>query len=178
MRELILVTGGSRSGKSVYARNLAEKHPSPGAYIATCPRIDAEMESRITKHKLERDPKFWRTFETELDLPETIKQCADFSVILVDCLTLWIFNLMNHWEKNKITASEEEVQKSCAAILCSYQDQIGTLILVTNELGMGLVPGDPLSRLYRDLAGRMNQCFAGNAQQVWFLVSGQPLKLK
>lgn len=176
--KIIFISGGSRSGKSRYAEQRAELITGKRSYIATCPTIDAEMDSRIALHQQRRSGKGWLTVEEPLDLAQALIDSADSTVVLVDCLTLWVNNLLYEADCQDQPLSEENILRSCQQVLdaCTAGDR--TIIFVTNELGMGIVPADAISRLYRDLVGRCNQTFAAQADEVVLLVSGLPLFLK
>lgn len=178
MARIILITGGSRSGKSIYAQRMAESIPGGGTYIATCPVVDEEMAERIRKHREARRAGNWHTIEETTDLCAALTEAKECGVILVDCLTLWINNLMYDAELQSKELDEEEIVKRCRDILRVCDAISGTIIFVTNEIGMGIVPDNPLSRRYRDLAGRCNQVLAERADAVVFMVSGLPLSIK
>jgi adenosylcobinamide kinase/adenosylcobinamide-phosphate guanylyltransferase len=178
MARIILVTGGSRSGKSAYAQQIAEDRPAPRTYIATAPVIDDEMRERVRKHREARGKNRWRTVEETVDLAGSLRGAADSGVLLVDCLTLWVNNLLFEAEKRREVLTEESVIRECGTVLEACAGISGTVIFVTNEVGMGIVPDHPLSRLFRDLAGRCNQVMAEQADAVIFMVSGLPLPLK
>jgi len=171
-KKMIFITGGVRSGKSRFAQELAQKFPGPKAYLATAQALDEEMAERIQKHKNNR-AKDWQTIEEPLWLAESLRQKGDlFSLILLDCLTLWISNLtMARWSEQKILGEADRLLKVCQETRCS-------LILVGNEVGMGIVPDHPSGRTFRDLSGLINQRVAGQADEVYFLVSGLAQKLK
>lgn len=175
---LVLVTGGSRSGKSSYAQLRAETFPAPRSYIATCPRIDREMEARISAHQTERAGRNWQTIECSTDLPAAFAACPPTSVVLVDCLTLWANNLLYHAEKNGSIFSENSVLSPCQTALLAAKNHAGPVFFVTNEIGMGIIPDNRRSRLFRDAAGRINQIFSSACDEVVFLVSGIPLTIK
>ncbi len=178
MARIILVTGGSRSGKSAYAQGLAEALGAPRVYIATAPVLDEEMKARVKKHREAREASQWRTIEETLDLAGVLRAAKESRAVLVDCLTLWVNNLLFEAGKRKEDLTEEAVAEKCRAVLDACAGLAGTVIFVTNEVGMGIVPGHPLSRRFRDLAGRCNQIMADRADAVTFMVSGQPLQLK
>lgn len=178
MRRIILVTGGARSGKSSHALRLARSQPSPRAFIATCPPVDEEMREKIRHHREERNPDLWKTIEEETDLKAAIGRARDFPVILVDCLTLWVYNLMQKAEKEERELNELEMARVCRETIRECRNQEGTILFVTNEIGMGIVPEEAVSRRFRDLVGRCNQTIADEAHEVIFLVSGQPLHVK
>jgi adenosylcobinamide kinase/adenosylcobinamide-phosphate guanylyltransferase len=178
MAKIILITGGGRSGKSMYAQRLAESLSGTRTYIATCPVIDKEMEDRIRKHKEARQSASWQTIEEVTDLAGALQRSKGSGVILVDCLTLWINNLMFEAEQKKKYLDEEMISARCEDVLGVCHDLTGTVIFVTNEVGMGIVPENPSSRLFRDLAGRCNQGMADHADTVIFMVSGVPIYIK
>lgn len=178
MAKIILVTGGSRSGKSVYAQRIAESFSGTRTYIATCPVIDKEIEDRVRKHKEARQSASWQTIEEMTDLAGALQRSRGSEVILVDCLTLWINNLMYEAEQEKKYLDEEAIAARCEDVLGVCSSITGTVIFVTNEVGMGIVPENPASRLFRDLAGRCNQSMANHADAVIFMVSSLPVYIK
>ena len=163
-----LVLGGARSGKSVYAEGLVEAH-GPGLYVATAEAGDAEMAERIRRHK-ERRGNSWTTVEEPLDLAGALKSnaAADLAV-LIDCLTLWLNNLM---------AAERDVDAEVADLLDAIGGLAAPVVLVTNEVGLGIVPDNEAARAFRDAAGRLNQAVAEAADRVVFIVAGTPLVFK
>jgi adenosylcobinamide kinase / adenosylcobinamide-phosphate guanylyltransferase len=177
MAEMILVTGGCRSGKSGYAQKIAESVPGLKTYIATCPCLDDEMAERIRKHK-EMRKSCWVTIEETIDLAGALSVAHECPMILVDCLTLWVNNLLYHAETLKEDFTEADMIRQCRKILDACSPISGRVIFVTNEVGMGIVPADFLSRRFRDLAGRCNQIMAEKADSVIAMISGIPLTLK
>lgn len=175
---IIYISGGSRSGKSYHAEQLATKISGKRSYIATCPVIDAEMDARIAKHQQQRSGKGWATVEEPLNLAQALTDTTDSQVVLVDCLTLWINNLLYEAECINQTVTEEQIVSYCQQVITAARSGERTIIFVTNELGMGIVPADAISRLYRDLVGRCNQTIAAQADEVIFMVSGIPLIIK
>lgn len=175
---LIYISGGCRSGKSVYAQELAENFPGRRVYLATCPRIDEEMDRRIELHQQQRENKGWTTIEVPLNLGAAVQQAEDFDVLLIDCLTLWINNLLYQAEQEGCSLTEKQIDDHCKKLveICRQRGQI--VIFVTNEVGMGLVPADTISRHYRDCLGRCNQTIAKLVDEAVFIVSGLPLILK
>jgi len=176
--EIIFVTGGSRSGKSNYAQKMAEALPGPRAYLATCPVIDEEMAERCRKHQQARSGACWDTIEEERDIAGIVRADRAHQVILVDCLTLWVNNLIYEAEQQGRIITEEDIAEKCRALLAACKEFTGTIIFVTNEVGMGIVPDNSLGRIFRDIAGRCNQIIAAAADEVILLVSGIPLILK
>lgn len=173
MKETILITGGCRSGKSRHALELAEKIPaSKKIFIATCMPLDDEMKERIDRHKKERD-KSWKTFEVPVQLPEAISEKSrKGDVILIDCLTLWINNLLIEIEDHDVI--DQHIRKLILAI----KEAKCPIILVSNEVGTGIVPGNKLARQFRDLAGFTNQKVAKCVDRVIWMVAGIPVVIK
>jgi adenosylcobinamide kinase/adenosylcobinamide-phosphate guanylyltransferase len=182
--ELVLVTGGARSGKSRFAEEHSASYGRAVTYLATmAPAGDAELAIRIAHHRARR-PGEWRTVEEPLDLGGAIRAAPADDVVLLDCLTLWVSNLLFRAVPGVEGASAREWDGAISACveaarnLCVEQARRdGPLIAVTNEVGWGIVPGDALSRAFRDAAGLVNQAFAAAASEVVLLVSGRPLHL-
>ncbi len=171
MGKVTLILGGARSGKSSFALRLAKKYKKV-AFVATCEGLDKEMRERIKKHKVSR-PKDWTTFEKNKDIASALDNMKnDFDCIIIDCLTLWVSNLL--LSKNK----EEKIVQQAIAILARLKKKKARTIIVSNEVGLGLVPANSLGRKFRDIAGRVNQLAAGEADEVFFTVSGIPTKVK
>ena len=169
-----LVLGGARSGKSRYAERLVEQTAAGGTYCATAEPGDAEMTARIAAHRARRQEvgggDFWHTVEAPLELPSVIvSEAAADRPLLIDCLTLWLSNLLL---ADKCAAAE--TRALCAAM----RQAAGSVVLVANEVGLGLVPETLLGRRFRDEAGRLNQEVASLADRVVFIVAGLPLVLK
>lgn len=174
MRHITLLTGGCRSGKSSHALALADALPGDRIFVATCPRLDDEMNDRIARHQQERAAGNWRTVEEQTDLVGVIERHVDVPVILVDCLTLWANNLLFHDDAMDEDAMARHAQK----LVQASSSQEGHLLLVTNETGLGVVPENVLARRFRDLAGRMNAEIAALADKVILMVSGIPVSIK
>ncbi len=165
----LFVLGGARSGKSRYAQARAEALPGDLLYIATAQAFDAEMEDRITRHQADRGPR-WTTLDVPLDLPAAIlANAAPDRVLLVDCLTLWTSNLM---------FAERDLDAETEALATAVAQAPGPVVLVANEVGLGIVPDNALARRFRDVAGRLNQAVAAAADEVQFVAAGLPLRLK
>ena len=166
---ITLILGGARSGKSRYAERLVEGAALTGTYCATAEAHDVEMAERIAAHRARRGP-FWRTIEIPLALaPAIVGEAAAGRPILVDCLTLWLSNLLL---AGRIPEDE------ASTLHRALREAAGPVVLVSNEVGMGLVPGTPLGRNYRDASGWLNQEVAALADRVVFVAAGLPLVLK
>ncbi|PJZ49284.1 bifunctional adenosylcobinamide kinase/adenosylcobinamide-phosphate guanylyltransferase [Leptospira saintgironsiae] len=177
MARIILITGGCRSGKSRFALEKANSVGNTKFFLATCPRIDSEMDERIQRHQQERIG--WNTIEEELELSPVFDSIPSESVVLVDCLSLWINNLMFEANKKSLNLTQDQIKDVCLNLGKHILDsKMENVFLVTNEVGMGLVPENKEGRLYRDLLGICNQIFASIANEVYFLVSGIPIRIK
>jgi adenosylcobinamide kinase / adenosylcobinamide-phosphate guanylyltransferase len=167
---LTLVLGGARSGKSRHAEALARATGLNRVYVATAEAFDAEMRDRITRHRADRAGDGWTTIEAPLDLPGTIsRHAAAGTVLLIDCLTLWLSNVM---------LAERDLAEQESALLQALTTARSPIILVSNEVGMSIVPETPLGRRFRDAQGRLNQRVAALADHVAFVAAGLPLTLK
>ena len=178
MGRLILVTGGTRSGKSGFAQGLAESLAGPRYFIATCPRVDPEMDERIRRHQQARDDGHWQTIEEEINLGGIFSRMPDGQVCLVDCLTLWVNNLLFREEQSGRILTEPMMRRHCGEFIEKLKVFSGTTICVTNEVGMGIVPENSSARLYRDLVGSCNQVMAQASDEVILVSCGIPLVLK
>jgi adenosylcobinamide kinase/adenosylcobinamide-phosphate guanylyltransferase len=180
MGRLILVLGGARSGKSAYAQRLAQEIGGERVlFVATAEAGDEEMAQRIARHRQER-PAAWRTMETPRQIGAGVRTClSDARVVLVDCLTLLVSNVIVPLD---VTADLAEataaVQAEVDAILQVVRESAVTCIVVSNEVGLGLVPDTPLGRVYRDLLGYANRVMAAQAQTVYFMVAGLAVDVK
>jgi adenosylcobinamide kinase/adenosylcobinamide-phosphate guanylyltransferase len=165
----LLVIGGARSGKSRYAQQRAEATGLSPIFIATAQAFDDEMRDRIARHRADRHAG-WQTVEAPLDLAEAITaHGAPDRVLLIDCLTLWVTNLM---------LGERDVEAALDAVMDAIARSEGQLILVSNEVGWGIVPENPLARRFRDIAGLVNQRIAAGADEVQLLCAGLGLRMK
>ncbi|HEX77831.1 MAG TPA: bifunctional adenosylcobinamide kinase/adenosylcobinamide-phosphate guanylyltransferase [Dehalococcoidia bacterium] len=177
-KELILVLGGARSGKSAFAQRLALRKGEKVLFIATAEAKDGEMRERIRQHRAAR-PRHWRTLEEPLNLVRALEENAQYGVLLVDCLALWVNNFLLQKDKSLTNAARETaILEATQQLLKSYEMGKATLILVTNEVGMGLVPPYPLGRSFRDILGRVNQLVASRADRVYLVVAGLAIELK
>lgn len=177
-KELILVTGGARSGKSSFAQRLAQTKGGRVLFIATAEAKDTEMRGRVRRHQAAR-PEGWDTCEEPLNLAEAIGGITQHDVAIVDCLGLWVNNFLVQYAAGITEAAQENaILDATRELLRSYETGKATLILVTNEVGMGLVPPYPLGRQFRDILGRVNQLVASRADQVYLMVAGLALELK
>ena len=178
MARVILVTGGSRSGKSAFAQHAAEAQPGRRLYLATSVPQDAEMIARVERHRAARQGAGWETLEEPRDVAGALRRDRDHEICLVDCLTLWVSNLLLEGEKRGQEVTEAEIADRCHELLDASAGRPGFVYFVTNEVGMGIVPETALGRRFRDLAGRCNQAMAASAAEVFLVVSGLPLRIK
>ncbi|WP_019912878.1 bifunctional adenosylcobinamide kinase/adenosylcobinamide-phosphate guanylyltransferase [Paenibacillus sp. HW567] len=174
----ILVTGGARSGKSSFAERLILSLADQAVYVATGQAFDEEMKARIATHRKLREEGggAWETLEEPHDLPALLDRLSGGTAVLVDCLTLWLSNVLLAVEDQE--DRQERVEQEIARLEQSVSSFQGTLVLVTNEVGDGIVPEYALGRLYRDLAGRMNALLARISGQVFLVTAGIPIELK
>ncbi|MBB3899741.1 bifunctional adenosylcobinamide kinase/adenosylcobinamide-phosphate guanylyltransferase [Roseococcus suduntuyensis] len=166
MNSLTLILGGARSGKSRRAEAILTVLPPPWTYIATAEAFDAEMEARIAAHRARRQAG-WETLDAPRDLPEVLSRARP--PVLVDCLTLWLSNLM---------LAEADIGAATDALEAALRARTGTVVLVSNEVGQGIVPATPLGRRFRDAQGVLNQRMAALADHVELVVAGVPLRVK
>jgi adenosylcobinamide kinase / adenosylcobinamide-phosphate guanylyltransferase len=167
-RNLTLVLGGARSGKSRHAERLVSALPPPWFYIATGEPRDNEMAARIAEHRARRGAR-WQTVEAPRELVGALAAAPAAAAILVDCLTLWLSNVM---------LAGSEIEAEIARLERALIERDGATVLVANEVGMGIVPDNALARRFRDVAGRLNQRFAAAADRVVLLVAGIPVQVK
>lgn len=172
--KLIFVTGAARSGKSFFAEKMAEELDGKVTYIATCVPGDDEMLDRVARHQARR-PVHWHTVEEAFD-PARVIQEFDRSghIFLLDCLTLLVSNLILQTD----SPSEEQVLETISELAKVSYESAADVIIVSNEVGWGIVPDDPLSRLYRDIIGRANQTIAQYADEAYITIAGIPVELK
>jgi adenosylcobinamide kinase/adenosylcobinamide-phosphate guanylyltransferase len=177
-KHLTLILGGARSGKSYYAQRLAEESQGEVLFVATATAGDDEMKMRIAAHRASR-PAGWRTLEVPLQVGRAVSELAHPGVVLIDCMTLLASNVLFSLpeavdEKDYQAALDVET----TALLDAYQKSPAEWIIISNEVGLGLVPPYPLGRIYRDGLGRINQRLAQAADSVLFLVAGLPMRVK
>ncbi len=186
MGKSILITGGARSGKSSYAEKLAKELGGNVLYIATSIPFDEEMKLRVKRHKESRPPE-WDTFEGYKGLGRVISEKGSlYKGILLDCITVMVTNLLLEYtgmegsgcSNEDFEKAEKEIEKEIAELMEGIGKSEASVIIVTNELGSGIVPENPLARAFRDIAGRMNQYIAERCDEVYITVCGIPLKLK
>ncbi len=173
MNKIIFVTGGCRSGKSKHALRAAEKMPgNRKIYIATCVPQDNEMKQRVARHQKERSQN-WVTVEEPLHLPQALlENSPKADVMLVDCLTLWVSKLLME------TDDEEKLEDAISQLIDTLKKVTGPIVLVSNEVGTGIVPENRLARQYRDIIGLANQAVAKTAGKVIWMVAGIPVTVK
>jgi len=181
-KQCILVLGGARSGKSRFALETASRLGVKVLFVATGEALDEEMRQRIEEHKRNR-PLSWRSVEVPTGVGSRIRQeIGDAQVVIVDCLTLLVSNVIGQYGDDPEQISTKLVQERLATeideLIGCINGSTATFILVSNEVGMGLVPESRLGRLYRDLLGKVNQILAQRADHVYFMLSGIPLSLK
>ena len=186
MGEMVLILGGARSGKSSLAERMAERSGPRVTFIATAQTLDEEMRQRIEAHKSAR-PREWRTVEEPLDLATVVEAAiGDSEMVLVDCITVWVSNHICHiiapessseWH-HEVEALGDRLRDQVARLVAISRSSGATLLLVSNEVGLGLVPDNPLGRAYRDLLGAINRQLAAEAGKVLLTVAGLPLDVK
>lgn len=185
MSRLVLVTGGARSGKSAFAERLAIERGGLVLYVATALPIDAEMAERIARHRADRSAA-WTTVEAPTGVAEAVSAAlAGHRTVVLEDLTILLSNLIVGPEHRipvepvvDLPLWERRIEDELAALFAAYPRWPADLVVVTNEVGMGLVPDNPLGRAFRDLLGRANQQVAARADEVYLLVAGIPLRIK
>ncbi len=172
MKEIIFVIGGCRSGKSSFALDYANKHFRQKVFLATSQVLDDEMKERILRHRETRGPD-WKTIEEPIKLAETLTSLkADYEVVLIDCLTLWVSNLLMDGE------TEDKILSRAEALVESMQKIPQSIIVVSNDVGAGIVPENKIARIFRDIVGIVNQRVAACSHTVVVTVAGLPLVIK
>lgn len=180
MSNISLFLGGARSGKSSYAVDLARNNHKYVVYLATGIACDAEMTERIKRHKNDR-PETWKTIEEPLYLENVLKNLEESTeFVLLDCLGFWVSNLIFHYQNagNSDTQVEDAVLGHIKEFLSIAEKIKSKIVIVSNEVGMGVVPESPLGRLFRDILGRANQTVASCAEEVLLFVAGLHIKIK
>ena len=185
MSKMILVTGGARSGKSNFAEELCKKQNNKTAYIATSVAFDEGMKDRINKHKSHR-PSEWTTYESYKNLDKVILEIyKEHQTIILDCATLMVNNLMFDREidydsisHNEIDSLEADIKDEFTKLISEIKKTSLYVVVVTNEIGLAPVAGNRLTRIYTDIIGRINQLLAISSDEVYFVVSGIPLRIK
>ncbi len=173
MSKMTFVLGGARSGKSRYALEEAKKHGGKTVFIATAAALDEEMKKRIRLHRISR-PKGWGLIEESINLSNVILGLKPvYDVAIIDCVGLWVSNFLMANMKDR--AIEKKIRELVHSI---FKTKTGLVIIVSNEVGAGIVPGDPLSRRFRDLVGLANQIIAAKADEVIMMQAGIPVKIK
>ena len=176
MGRIVFITGGARSGKSGFAEQMAAGFGAPLCYLATAQALDGEMDQRISRHQQRRGDA-WQTIEEPLRLAHALEaNDGIFKAILLDCLTLWLSNLLLYEEMGEET--EPRIMSEVHRLATTLQGMTTPIIIVSNEVGMGIVPENTLARMFRDIAGQTNQMVAAAADEAWLVASGIPLKLK
>jgi len=171
-KNVYFITGGARSGKSAFAEKIAADICGKRAYLATAQALDAEMVARIEHHR-QRRGSAWDTYEEPLAVAELLNKLSGrYQVVLLDCLTLWLSNVMAHSD------GDEAVSRQSDILVEAIRNSKSTCIVVSNEVGLGIVPDNALARRFRDLAGFVNQRVAQVADEAYLLTSGIPLKIK
>jgi len=177
MARTIFITGGARSGKSAFAEQIALGFGAPLGYLATAQSLDGEMGERIRKHQQRRGD-IWQTVEEPLQLAQILAgHDKVFQAILIDCLTLWLTNLLLLHEQPE-DETEELIMADVRNLETTLSAMSTPVIIVSNEVGMGIVPEHKLGRIFRDIAGQANQILAAAADEAWLVASGIPLRLK
>jgi adenosylcobinamide kinase/adenosylcobinamide-phosphate guanylyltransferase len=179
MSKITLILGGARSGKSSYAMQLAEATRNPVTFIATAQAYDDEMSARIQKHKAER-PASWQTLELPLHIASNVSQIKS-EVVILDCVTLWVTNLLMQFVKDDLVDESPFMQAArneTESLLSAIREAGQEWLIVSNEVGLGLVPPYQMGRVYRDVLGWVNQRLAQEADTVFFMVAGIPMTVK
>ncbi len=174
-RRLVLLLGGARAGKSAHALRLAQERDGSVCFIATAQAFDDDMSRRIDRHRSER-PSHWQTIEEPYAIDRALQRASDCNLVILDCLTLFVSNWL--LRENDEEQCEQTLRQITAGFLSTVQLRQQTIICVSNEVGLGVVPETRLGRSFRDLLGRVNQDFAQAADEVYLLVAGLRTQLK
>lgn len=177
-RSLTLILGGARSGKSAYAQSLVGRGGEDVLFVATATALDDEMQQRIAAHRANR-PANWRTLETPKQVGQAIRVASPTAWVLLDCMTLLVSNIMAGTDEHVIESDyQDALEAELESLLEAYANSQAKWVIVSNEVGLGLVPAYPLGRFYRDELGRINQRLAQKADVVLFMVAGLPMTVK
>jgi adenosylcobinamide kinase/adenosylcobinamide-phosphate guanylyltransferase len=175
-KQIILLLGGARSGKSRYAQQLAGQLSDKVFFVATGEALDEEMQTRIAEHRKSR-PESWRTLEIPTGIGKAIEEgIGDAKVVIIDCLTLLISNLL--YDEPNYPEAEKRVIPEINELIATMNKLNASFIIVSNEVGMGLVPETKLGRIYRDMLGKANQLLASHATEVYLMVACLPVRVK
>lgn len=176
--KIVMVTGGQSCGKSTFAQKTAEKIIGKRAYIATAQAFDEEMKIKIQRHIDEREDRF-DTIEEPLELDKAILKTKEYDVVLLDCLTMWTSNIILNNENTEETAVEKYLENFIKSLEeLKNESKIQKIIMVTNEVGWGIIPGNKISRIYARLLGTVNKKIAQISDEVYMMVSGIEVKIK
>ncbi|MFO8010313.1 MAG: bifunctional adenosylcobinamide kinase/adenosylcobinamide-phosphate guanylyltransferase [Dehalococcoidia bacterium] len=181
----VFISGGARSGKSLFAQDLAAKLSEKVLFVATAEILDDDMRLRIDKHRRER-PESWRTLECPYDISVHMEKIiGDAEVVIIDCVTLLVSNLMHGDQRDSLEDDELDIAELEPRVLQEVESLLRLMsksgaayIIVSNEVGLGIVPENRAGRVYRDILGRANQILAGYADEVYFMIAGIPVKVK
>ncbi len=183
-KKCVFISGGARSGKSRFAQELADNLGGKVLFVATAEALDADMKARVKNHQNQRPPS-WQTLEASTDVAESIEaHTGNYEVVLLDCLTLLVSNIFlgkdRGFSEKEIDANEAEdrVLAEVQAMIDLMGKSNAIFIIVSNEVGLGIVPENRSARIYRDLLGKANQLVARHADEVYFMISGIPMKVK
>ena len=177
-KKFILILGGARSGKSTFAQSLAKRLGEKVLFVATGEPLDEEMVARIEKHKRAR-PENWCTLEIDVKVAQSLEGwIGDADVVLLDCLTLLVSNVLTKAQEADFAEAEKQVMAEMEELISVANKYESNFIVVSNEVGLGLVPENKLGRIYRDLLGKANQLLAEHASEVYFMAAGIPIKIK
>lgn len=167
---LTVLLGGARSGKSSLAVEIGRHHDGPVTFVASAPAIDTDMRQRIERHRAER-PADWTTVEAPIELSDALRSTCDDTLVIIDCLTLWVSNLMYAGR------SDDQVRHAAASTSALAAARLGSVVAVSNEVGMGIHPDTPLGRRYRDMLGWVNQTWAAASTTTLLMVAGRAIEL-
>jgi adenosylcobinamide kinase/adenosylcobinamide-phosphate guanylyltransferase len=170
-KKIIFIIGGARSGKSNFAVSMAQKKPGNVFFIATCEPLDKEMKERVKKHKQDR-PAQWKTIEEYYDISSALLKIPSQNTVIIDCLTLWVSNFMIKKLK------EEDILKEANNLMITAKKINSYVIIVSTEVGGGIVPDNKMAREFRDILGRVNQIVTKNSDEVYLMYTGIPIKIK